>query len=150
MKKILIFVLLINFCFLTACASSNLESEKIPALIDISLYADDGSQITPEDGWYFVPAHTKIEVRFDGDVDEIFFYLTPSGTETSGLREKIGYVSAYDLDSTGEIGFGHDSGLAEFVWNTPRNGFLGYLGIELINGTVARIEPSVLNITNRD
>jgi hypothetical protein len=160
MKKYSLIILITILILLSAaCSSPSSEAEDvetlqeanvddIPVLTEVSLFAADGSQIMQEDGWYTISAPTKIAVRFDGEVEEIFFHFTPSGTETSGLREKIGYLSAYTLDSNGKAGFGYDSGSAEFIWDVPPDVFIGHLGIELINGTVARVEPNVLNITN--
>ena len=147
-KKLFLLILIVT---LTACGSTTPESEEpanevIPELIEITLFDENGSQIMQEDGWYAVSNHTKIKVRFDGHAEWIFFYITPTGTETYGLREKIGYVCAYDLFG-GEIpGFGYDSGVAEFIWDTSNNDVFGHLGVELINGTVAKVEPNVLNV----
>ena len=55
-------------------------------------------------------------------------------------------ISAYDNDSTGEKGFGSESTTAEFIWTVPNESVMGHLGVELMSGTVARYESSVVNV----
>ena len=147
-KALLVIMLLMSYCILSACNGSSSESETVPDLMGITLYAEDGSQIVPEEGWHKLQGRTKIEVKFDGEVEHIFFYFIPTGTETMGLREKIGYVCAYDLGGKEIIGFGYDSGSADYIWEVPTEEFIGYLSVDLINGTVARVTPFTLKITN--
>ena len=133
---------------MSGCANDKGTLEEVPDVIDVVLKDKDNSEIVTDDGWIELKPITRINVQFEGDVDYIFFYLTPSGTETFAQRELIGVMSAYDNDSTGEKGFGAESTTAEYIWTVPDERVKGHLGVELISGTVARYESDIVNVIN--
>lgn len=145
------------FCFLAVavlimcgCTDKDGTTEKVPTLINVTLEDENSVEIAAdENGWIPLKDDTRIHVQFKGDVDYIFFYLTPRGTETFSQRELVGVASAYDNDSTGEKGFGIGKTTVQYKWNVPDKSFDGVLGIELMSGTVARYEGNVADVINR-
>lgn len=144
------------FCFLTmvmiitmsGCTNKEGTVEKVPNVIDVVLKDENNVEIPDDNGWINLQPTTQIHIQFEGEVDYIFFYLTPTGTETFSQRKLIGVISAYDNDSTGEKGFGAENTTAEYIWTVPDESFSGHLGVELISGTVARYESSIVNVMN--
>ncbi len=149
-ELIKLFCLLSMVMIITMSGCTNQESaiEKVPDVIDVALKDDNNVELAEDNGWIHLQPTTRIHVRFEGEVDYIFFYLTPTGTETFAQRKLIGAMSAYDNDSTGEKGFGAENTTAEYVWTVPDESFSGHLGVELMSGTVARYESSLMNVVN--
>ncbi len=149
-EKIILFCLLtIAMIFvMSGCTNKGGTMEKVPNVTDVVLKDNNNVGIKEDNGWINLQPTTRIHVQFEGEVDYIFFYLTPTGTETFSQRELIGVMSAYDNDSTGEKGFGAENTTAEYIWTVPNKSFSGHLGVELISGTVARYESSIINVAN--
>ncbi len=154
MKKLLLSLLILALIFaFFGCSKigngkgSQGTMEEVPELIRVVLMDQkNNTEIVSSDGWIELQPVTQIHVEFKGEVDYIFFYLTPAGTETFAQRERIGVISAYDNDSTGEKGFGTESTTAEFIWTVPNESVRGHLGVELMSRTVAKYEGSVANV----
>ncbi|WP_027400030.1 hypothetical protein [Anaerovorax odorimutans] len=153
-KNIKIFFLLVIIMSITisgsGCTNNQSSMEEVPDIINVVLKDKDNVEIMKNNGWIELQSITRINVQFEGEVDYIFFYFIPTGTETFTQRKLIGVLSAYDNDSSGEKGFGVENNTAEYTWNVPNESFMGHLGIELISGTVGRYESSIVNIINDD
>ena len=149
-ERVKLFVLLIMVVIITmsGCTNDKGTMEEVPDVIDVVLKDKDNAEIVTDNGWLELQPITRINVQFEGEVDYIFLYLTPTGTETFAQRELIGVMSAYDNDSTGEKGFGAESTTAEYIWTVPDESIMGHLGVELISGTVARYESDLVNVMN--
>jgi len=97
-----------------------------PAVTCIAFFDENAKPLQPDqgDGWNIFPAEENVlmVVRFQGAVDAVSLFLTPTGTETFDQREQLAVQAVYD---------GRDFAL--FALDVPED-MMGHLDIMLEAG----------------
>jgi len=108
-----------------------------PAVTCIAFFDEDARPLQPDlgDGWNAFEAGEKIlmVVRFQGAVDAVSLFLTPTGTETFDQREQLAVQAVYD---------GRD--FAIFALDIPED-MMGHLEVMLESGG-AKSVAETLNV----
>lgn len=139
------FLFLINAMFPIYSGRLEKDRHNVAILKRIAVYDEQGLEVLAEDGGYRVPKKVKLCVYVEGIVDSIYFFQTPSGADFLAEREQIGYLSS-GIGDDRRCDFKHGSGMAEFVWELPEEGFTGFFGIEMINANKIRYIADALQI----
>lgn len=97
MRNRAFFPLLLLFLLLTACASEvpteNHDTEVIPRNDAMPMIANVETNYPEKEGWIVVPTDsTELNVTVEAtNAETLLFWAVPTGTETWGERELIGY-----------------------------------------------------------
>jgi len=97
-----------------------------PAVTCIAFFDENARPLQPDqgDGWNIFPVGENVlmVVRFQGDVNAVSLFLTPTGTETFDQREQLAVQAVYD---------GRDFAL--FALDIPED-MMGHMDIMLESG----------------
>lgn len=103
-------------------------------IIDVSFLDDADNKMEKVDNWLTIKGKIKIIVKFKGDVDQVDYIFTPTGTETY-IEQKIIGISNVEKDTQ----------YAEFTW-APTESLMGHISVRLNKGNESITLYDIANI----
>ncbi|WDQ35132.1 hypothetical protein PTQ21_13225 [Paenibacillus marchantiae] len=141
MTNIAFFPILLLFLLLTACASEvpteNHDTEVIPRNEAMPMIANVETNFPEKEGWIIIPTDsTELNVTVEAtNAETLLFWTVPTGTETWGERELIGY------DTNGNDGW-------KITWNIAGKSLHHHVIVQALGSDGKTITDETLNITN--
>ena len=135
------FYLLLLSLLLTACTSEdsakNHESEDVQRNESAPMITSIKTNFPENEGWVVVPAHSSdLTVTVEAtNAETLLFWSVPTGTETWGERELIGY------DTNGNDGW-------KITWNIAGKSLHNRLVVQALGSDGKTITDETINITN--
>lgn len=141
MTKKAFYLLLFFLLLLTACTSEdsrkNHETENVQRKESAPMIASIKTNFPEKEGWVVVPANSsEITVTVETtNTETLLFWSVPTGTETWGERELIGY------DTSGSDGW-------NITWNIAGKSLHNRLVVQALGSDGKTITDETINITN--
>ncbi|MHA7580763.1 hypothetical protein ACX12E_10205 [Paenibacillus vandeheii] len=141
MTKKAFYPFLLFFLLLTACASEdsaeNQDTEPIPRNETAPVIMSVETNFSEKEGWVVVPAKsTELNVTVETtNAETLLFWIVPTGTETWGERELIGY------DINAKDGW-------NVTWNIAGKSLHHRLVVQALGSDGKTITDETINITN--
>ncbi|PZT53231.1 hypothetical protein [Paenibacillus silvae] len=141
MTKKAFYLLLFFLLLLTACTSEdsgkNLETENVQRKESAPMITSIKTNFPEKEGWVVVPANSSdLTVTVEAtNAETLLFWSVPTGTETWGERELIGY------DTSGSDGW-------KITWNIAGKSLHNHLVVQALGSDGKTITDKTINITN--
>ncbi|MFE6078228.1 hypothetical protein ACFVQB_27610 [Paenibacillus sp. NPDC057886] len=133
--------ILLFFFLLTACTSKdpaeNHDTDAIPKNEATPIITNVETNFPEKEGWIVIPTDsTKLDVTVEvTNAETLLFWAVPTGTETWGERELIGY------DTNGNDGW-------KITWNITRKSLHHHMIVQALGSDGKTITDETINITN--
>ncbi|SEL10579.1 hypothetical protein [Paenibacillus sp. OK003] len=141
MTNIAFFPFLLLFLLLTACASEvpteNHDTEVIPRNEALPIITNVETNFPEKEGWIIIPTDsTELNVTVEAtNAETLLFWAVPTGTETWGKRELIGY------DTNGNDGW-------KITWNIAGKSLHHHMTVQALGSDGNTITDETIKITN--
>ncbi|WP_413376522.1 hypothetical protein [Paenibacillus taichungensis] len=131
------FPILLLILLLTACVTENHDTEVILRKEAIPIITNVETNYPEKEGWIVIPTDsTELNVTVEAtNAETLLFWAVPTGTETWGERELIGY------DTNGNDGW-------KITWDIAGKSLHQHVIVQALGSDGMTITDETLNITN--